>query len=82
MASAEPGSPEARRRSARFRPDEGRRVLSKVFEIDPLLRPKCGTPRKVIARVTDPVVVEKILAHRKRAGFESPFDARARSADQ
>ena len=31
---------------------------------------------KVVAWITDPVVIERILTHRKRAGLESPFDAR------
>ena len=70
VVPAEPGSPEARRRSA------WARVLQKVFEVDPLLCPRCGTPMKVVAWITDPVVIERILTHRKRAGLESPFDAR------
>ena len=37
VTPAEPGSPEARWRSTCFRPDEGRQVLKKVFEVDPLL---------------------------------------------
>jgi len=64
VVRAEPGSPEARRRSA------WARVLRKVFEVDPLLCPKCGTPMKVVAWVTDPVVIERIRTHRKRAGLE------------
>jgi len=70
VVPAEPGSPEALRRSS------WARVLQKVFEVDPLLCARCGTPMKVVAWITDPVVIERILAHRKRAGLESPFDAR------
>jgi hypothetical protein len=69
-APAEPGSPEARRRSA------WARVLKKVFEVDPLLCPRCKTEMKVVAWITDPAVIDRILAHRRRAGLESPFDAR------
>ena len=76
VTPAEKGSPEAKRRSACFRPDEGRRVLQKVFEVDPLLCRKCGTKMTVIAWITDPVVIERILAHRRKVGLESPFDAR------
>ena len=47
VVPAEPGSPEARRRSA------WARVLKKVFEVDPLLCPRCGTPMKVVAWITD-----------------------------
>ena len=30
----------------------------------------------VVAWITDPVVIERIVTHRKKAGLESPFDAR------
>ena len=30
----------------------------------------------MIAWITDPVVIERIVAHRRKAGLESPFDAR------
>jgi len=70
MVPAEPGSAEARRRSS------WARVLQKVFEVDPLLCPRCKTEMRVVAWITDPVVIERIVAHRKRAGLESPFDAR------
>lgn len=44
--------------------------------MDPLLCPKCASPMQIVAWITDPVVIEPILTHRKRAGLESPFDAR------
>jgi hypothetical protein len=69
-APAEPGSPEARRRSA------WARVLKKVFEVDPLLCPRCKTQMLVVAWITDPAVIDRILAYRRQAGLESPFDAR------
>ncbi len=69
---AEPGSPEARRRSA------WARVLKKVFEVDPLLCPRCKTQLLLllVAWITDPAVIDRILAYRRQAGLESPFDAR------
>ena len=70
VRATEPGSPEAKRRSA------WARVLQKVFEVDPLLCPKCGTRMTVVAWITDPVVIERMVTHRKKAGLESPFDAR------
>ena len=70
VTPAEPGSPEAKRRSA------WARVLARVFEAGPSVCPRCSTPIKVIAWITGPVVIERILAHRKRAGIKSPFDAR------
>ena len=30
----------------------------------------------VVAWITDPVVIGRILEHRRKAGLESPFDAR------
>jgi hypothetical protein len=48
-----------------------------VFEVDPLLCPKCNVELQVVAWITDPAVIDRILAHRRRAGLESPFDARA-----
>lgn len=32
--------------------------------------------RPIVAWITDPVVIERIVTHRKRAGLESPFYAR------
>ena len=51
-------------------------MLKKVFEVDPLLCPRCHGEMKVIAWITDPIVIGRILAHRRKAGLESPFDAR------
>ena len=69
-APAEPGSREAKRRANRAR------VLKKVFEVDPLVCPKCGGEMTVIAWITDRAVIDRILAHRAKAGLESPFEAR------
>ena len=67
---AEPDSREAKRRA------NWARVLKKVFEVDPLVYPKCGGEMKVIAWITDRAVIDRILAHRAKAGLESPFEAR------
>jgi hypothetical protein len=69
-APALPGSPEARRRSA------WARLLKRVFEVDPLLCPRCKTEMLVVAWITDAAVIDRILAHRRQVGLESPFDAR------
>jgi hypothetical protein len=37
--------------------------LRKVWEIDPLLCPKCGGTMRILAVINDPDVVQKILAH-------------------
>ena len=73
---AEPGSAEARRCSVCFRPDEGRRLLKRVFEVDPLRCATCGGEMKVIAWITDCAVIDRIIAHREKEGLVSPFDAR------
>ena len=70
VTPAEPGSPEAKRRSA------WARVLKRVFEVDPLVCPRCGGEMKLIAWITDRAVIDRILAHRQKAGLESPFEAR------
>ena len=58
VTPAEPGSPEAERRSA------WAQVLKNVFEVDPLVCPKCGGETTVIAWITDRAVIDRILAHR------------------
>ena len=39
------------------------RLIRKVFEVDPLLCGKCGSEMKIIAVVTDPKVVDRIIHH-------------------
>ena len=70
-APAPPGSSEARRRQA------WARMLRKVFEIDPLLCPRCGVEMEIVAWITKPAVVDAILRHRRAYGLASPFEARA-----
>ena len=52
------------------------RLLRRIYEVDPLRCP-CGGELKIISVLTDPVVVDRILAHRKKNGIKSPFAARA-----
>ena len=70
-APAPPGSSEARRLQA------WARMLRKVFEVDPLRCPRCGTPMEIVAWITKPSVVDAILRHRREHGLSSPFEARA-----
>jgi hypothetical protein len=70
-APAPPGSASARARQA------WARMLRKVFEVDPLLCPRCGTPMEIVAWITKPSVVDAILRHRREHGLSSPFEARA-----
>ena len=68
---APPGSSEARRRQA------WARMIRKVFEVDPLLCPRCGVEMEIVAWITEPSVVDAILRHRREHGLVSPFEARA-----
>jgi len=51
----------------------------KVFEVDPLVCPRClqdghTVEMEVVAWITDPDVVDRILRHRRERGLESVFD--------
>ena len=39
------------------------RLLSKVYEIDPMVCPKCGSEMKVIAIIQEPEGIKRILRH-------------------
>ena len=53
-------------------------VLAKVYEIDPLVCPKCGWEMKAIAMIQDPVEIRDILAHLVKTGRAPPgFDPAA-----
>ena len=57
-------------------------MLRKVFEVDPLLCPRCRTEGRtvemeIVAWITKPSVVDAILKHRREHGLVSPFEARA-----
>ncbi len=62
---------------ARERRRSWARLLRKILEVDPLLCPKCGVEMKIVAVITDPEVVDRILAHLEASGGNDPFDARA-----
>ena len=38
------------------------KLIRKVYEVDPLLCPQCGTQMRVIALIEDPAVIERILS--------------------
>jgi hypothetical protein len=51
------------------------RLLAKVYEVDPMVCPKCGADMKVIAVIEDPEELRRILRHlvkigRSPAGFD------------
>ena len=39
------------------------RLIQKIYEVDPLLCPKCSSEMRVIAFIEDPDVIKKILNH-------------------
>jgi len=53
------------------------RLLRRIYEVDPMVCPRCGDELKIVAVITDPVVVDRILAHRRQKKIRSPFEPRA-----
>ena len=53
------------------------RLLARVFEVNPLLCPQCRHEMRVVGFVTQPAVIDKILAHRETKQLTSPFEPRA-----
>jgi hypothetical protein len=41
-------------------------LIKRIYEVDPLLCPSCGSEMKVIAFITEPAVVDAILRHLER----------------
>ena len=39
------------------------RMIQRIYEVDPLVCPKCHGPMRVIAFIEDPDVIKKILKH-------------------
>jgi hypothetical protein len=45
-------------------------LIKRIYEVDPLICPSCGSEMKVIAFITEHDVVDKILRHLKRRDEE------------
>jgi hypothetical protein len=59
----------------RYRKPEGPGFLAKVYEVDPMVCPKCGAEMKVIAVIEDPDELKRILRHLIKIGRSPPgFD--------
>ena len=58
----------------------GRGLFRKVYEVDPLACPKCGSEMKVIAVITEPFEVNKILIECLKRNNAPPFDKGALKA--
>ena len=78
-----PNSPTAPSTSARSRSSRSTwaELLRRVFAVDVLTCPHCGGPRRLIAQLTDPIVVRRILGH-LGLPTEPPRSAPARSPEQ
>jgi hypothetical protein len=50
-------------RAARYRWAE---LLRRIYEVDPLACPRCAAPMRIVAVITDPAVITRILVHRAR----------------
>ncbi len=48
------------------------RRITKVYEIDPLLCPRCGSEMRLIAVITDPTEAHTILRHLLKIGRAPP----------
>ena len=46
-------------------------LLRRIYEVDPLLCPKCGGAMRVIALIQDPKVIDKILRHLRAKGRDA-----------
>lgn len=82
-AVSAPNSPTLPSTSARSRSSRSTwaELLRRVFALDVLTCPHCGGPRRLIAQLTDPVVVRKILTHLEHES-EPPRPEPARSREQ
>jgi hypothetical protein len=47
-------------------------LIAKVYEADPMVCPRCGSPMKVLAVITDRSEVAKILRHLVKTGRSPP----------
>ncbi len=54
------------------------RLIARVYEVDPLICSRCGSPMRIIAVITEPEEVRKILRHLVKIGRSPPdFDPAA-----
>ena len=59
--------------AARYRWAE---LLRRIYEVDPLAYPRCAAPMRIVAVLTDPAVITRILAHRPAASLARRRPAR------
>ncbi len=68
-AAAVSGGPEQRARRRSWA-----RLLRRIYEVDPLLCPRCGMEMRIDAVIQDEGVVDRILRHLSRTGGDDPFE--------
>jgi len=49
-------------------------MLRRVFDVDPLLCPRCGEEMAIVAWITKVDVIDRSLRHRQEKGVRSPFE--------
>ena len=48
------------------------RLIAQVYEVDPLTCSRCGSPMRILAVITEPEEVKKILRHLLKVGRPPP----------
>ena len=48
------------------------KLIAQVYEVDPLVCPRCSAPMRILAVVTEPEEVRKILRHLVKIGRSPP----------
>ena len=74
VTRADAGAPsraaQAEARDARAMRRSWAQLIKRIYEIDPLLCPSCGSELRVIAFITEHDVVDAILRHLERRGAQ------------
>jgi hypothetical protein len=55
--------------------EAGRRwaeLLRRIFEVDPLACPRCGEEMRIVAFITEPQIIDRILDHLRRTAATRP----------
>jgi len=48
------------------------RLIARVYEVDPMVCGRCGSPMSILAIITDPEEVKQILRHLVKTGKSPP----------
>ena len=47
-------------------------LLRRIFEVDPLACPRCGEEMRIVAFITEPRIIDRILGHLRRTASTRP----------